>query len=413
MKLAVCDIGKRVEENYIRFGIEVNTQRAFPLVYDGFKPVQRRLLINGARLCTDHNVKCAALLGDTLGKNHPHSPDALYQTLVNLVNDDNPLFIGQGNFGGYREEAAAFRYTEVRLSRFAKQAYLPYLNYSPVFENELENQEIEYVPTTIPYALVNGAFGVGVGIATSIPSFTVKSIENYVRWLISPGRRSEPVLELNWPVSDMDSSVLRDGEGRICYHIIYERFKMEDQEGYVVKGNPPYADILVDLQKILQPEIEKNKVCVENWTNRDGVKIGVGKIKWVNLENIEPKIKSAAKTVRVSMNWSMDRGSRPVVRKLAPKQVLEMALEKYVKARDLWKEIQTHKTNLEILFHEKKSKILDLLSKKNPWSIIAEKLKLSEEQLQHIKGKSVSQLSSETDPLNDLREKLVEIKNVM
>jgi hypothetical protein len=413
MKLAVCDIGKKIEENYVMFGIEVNTQRAFPLVYDGLKPAQRRLFINGARLCVDHRVKCAALLGDTLGKNHPHSPEALYQTLVGMVNDDNSLFIGQGNFGGYREPPAAFRYTEVKLSKFAKQYYLPYINYAPVFENELENKEIEYVPTMIPYALVNGAYGMGLGIATHIPSFTLKSIENYIKWLLSPGRRSAPSLELNWSKFDMDSSVLRNGEGRVCYKIVYEKFKLEDQEGFIVKGNPPQADILIELQKILRPEIEKNKVCVENWTDKDGVKIGVCKVKWVNLENIEPKIKSAESVVRINMNWSMDRGSRPVVRKLTPGQVLEMALEKYTKARDFWKEVQTHKVNLEIFFHQKKADILALLAKGKKWESVKNELILTDEQLDHIKGKSVSQISADTNPVPELQVRLKEIQSVI
>ena len=108
MKIATCDIGKKIEENYVIYGIEVNTQRQFPLVYDGLKPVQRRLLINGAILCADSNVKSARLIGDTLGKNHPHGDISLYDSLVNLVNDDNPLFIGEGNWGGYLEEATAF-----------------------------------------------------------------------------------------------------------------------------------------------------------------------------------------------------------------------------------------------------------------------------------------------------------------
>jgi hypothetical protein len=406
----VCNISRKIEENYITFGIEVNTQRSFPLVYDGFKPVQRRLLINGAHLCVDGDVKSARLIGDTLGKNHPHGDVSLYESLVNLVNDDNPLFIGQGNWGGYQEVAAAMRYTEVRLSKFAKQYYLPYMNYAPVFENEMENREIEYVPTKIPYALVNGAYGIGLGIATNIPSFSLKSIEAYVKWLQSPGRRSAPDLELNWPDFDMDASVVRDGEGRICYKIIYERFKIDDQEGFLVKGNPPQANILIDLQKILRQEIEKNKVCVENWTDKEGVKIGVGKIKWINMENIEPKVRSAAKTVRVSMNWSMDRGSKPIVKKLSPGQVLELALEKYEKARDLWKETQIHKTNLEILFHQKKREILSLLASGKKWSEIQSSMGLTDEQVDHIKGKSVNQLSAETNPISDLQTKLKEIQ---
>ena len=109
-------VSSRIETNYEIYAREVNAFRALPLAIDGLKTVQRRLFINGAKLCANKLVKSNSIIGDTISHNHPHGDSALYAALVNLVNDHNPLFEGQGNWGGFSHEAAAMRYTSAKIS---------------------------------------------------------------------------------------------------------------------------------------------------------------------------------------------------------------------------------------------------------------------------------------------------------
>jgi hypothetical protein len=399
-------ISDQIKNAYIEYSKEVNVHRAMPLVYDGLKTVQRRLLINGAKICANNLVKSASLIGETMANNHPHSDLSLYGTLVNIVNDINPLFIGQGNWGGYQIPPAASRYTAVKLSEFATSYYLPYIKYAELVENDLGHMENSYIPTIAPYALVNGTSGIGVGVGTLIPAFTLESVLNYVKWLLSP-KKSEPDFALEWPDYSIDTSVIEEGVGNVSYKIIYEA-KNDDE--FIIKGGLPHADIEEVLFKAFDAELTSNKVYIRNESGKGEVRFVVGKIRWINSDAIEKKIKKLHKTINVSMNWSMGTDSMPVVRKLNPRQVLEMALERYIKSVDKWKEANSFKINLEIMFNTVKNKISYLLSDNKNWGEIQEELNLSEEEINYIKAKSVNQLYVETDPLPRLQRSLIKIE---
>ncbi len=403
-------ISDRIKAAYIEYATEVNIHRALPLVYDGLKTVQRRLLLNGARICSNQLVKSASIIGETMANNHPHSDASLYETLVNLVNDKCPMFIGQGNWGGYKTPCAASRYTAVKLSEFATNFYLPYINYAPAYENELGHMESMYIPTLIPYALVNGTSGIGTGTSTRIPAFTKESILNYINWMLSPSGQSAPELKIAWGDYELDDSVLTEGRGRVSYNLVYESTSIDGTDAFIIKGNPPATDVETLLHKAFSSEIDHNKIFVRNESGRGEVRFIVGKIRWVNSDSIEAKIRSLSRVIGVHMVWSSGIASYPIARMLSPVQVLEESLEKYTHSVDDWKVDKIDKLNLEVAFLTKKQRILELLSTNTPWSEIGAELELTNEEISHIKTKSLNQMFTEKDLLPGIEKQIRKIE---
>lgn len=403
-------ISNRIKTAYIEYATEVNIHRALPLMYDGLKTVQRRLLLNGVRICNNQLVKSASIIGETMANNHPHSDASLYETLVNLVNDICPMFTGQGNWGGYKTPCAASRYTAVKLSEFSTDFYLPYLKYAPTYENELGHLENIYIPTLIPYALVNGTSGIGTGTSTRIPAFTKESILEYVKWLLSPSGQSAPELKIAWEDYSIDDSILTEGRGRVLYNLIYESTNIDGTDAFIIKGNPPATDVETLLHKAFSSEIDHNKVFIRNESGKGKVRFIVGKIKWINSDSIESKIKSLSRIIGVHMVWSTGIASYPIARTLSPAQVLEESITKYTKAVDDWKIDRVSKLNLEITFLTKKQKILELLSTNTAWDIIASKLDLTGEEVSYIKNKSLNQILMEKNLLPGIEKQIKKIE---
>ena len=163
---------------YLQYSLSVNVGRAIPDVRDGLKPVNRRILyaMKMLNLGKSHaTVKCARVVGEVLGKYHPHGDSAIYDALVRLAQDFSmraPLIEGQGNFGNIDgDPAAASRYTECRMERLAEEMLFDIekdtVNMIPNFDES--EKEPEVLPASFPQLLVNGTTGIGVGMATSIP----------------------------------------------------------------------------------------------------------------------------------------------------------------------------------------------------------------------------------------------------
>jgi hypothetical protein len=409
--MRTATVSSRIEQNYEIYAREVNAFRALPLALDGLKLVQRRLFINGAKLCANSLVKSNSIIGDTISHNHPHGDVSLYQALVNLVNDYNPLFEGQGNWGGFSHEPAAMRYTSAKLSPFAKEFFLPFIRYTEFYENELGHQEQKHIPTLIPYALVNGSSGIGVGIGTKIPAFTLASVKQYIAWLLSPSGKSAPELKINWESYDMDDSLITKGTGRVVYHQIYSRQTIDGVDAYVIRANPPNFNLIEKLFKVFNTEITQGKVFVRDQSSgKEGFKIVVGKGHWFNMDLLEPRLKALKVTTGYMMNWSMGTREDLTATRLSPPQVLEESLKVYTQAMDEWKKDQIQKLQLEIMFHERKAEIMERLVQKLKWKEIQQVLQLSAEEIAFIKAKSVNQLSNEDRPTSRLRTEISKIK---
>src|SRR5918912_3064075 len=178
-------IDEEVKESFINYSMSVIVSRALPDVRDGLKPVHRRVLfaMNELGLVPGRPYKkSATVVGDVLGKYHPHGDSSVYDALVRMVQDFSlryPLVDGQGNFGSVEgDPAAAYRYTEARLTPVAMEMLADIdkntVDFAPNFDDRL--QEPTVLPSGLPNLLVNGSSGIAVGMATNIPPHNLKEI---------------------------------------------------------------------------------------------------------------------------------------------------------------------------------------------------------------------------------------------
>lgn len=161
------------------YGTEVNEGRSVPALQDGLKPVARRVLW-AAHSVAKTKVKSARLVGDVIGKYHPHGDASVASALTTLVNHPMPVLTGIGNWGSLIDGAAAVRYTNLHLSKYGEQFLRPaYLAVTPMVPN-YDDRDVEpaYLPSLLPNILINDSLGIGVGVATSLPAFTPTSVLN-------------------------------------------------------------------------------------------------------------------------------------------------------------------------------------------------------------------------------------------
>ena len=192
-RIVPVDIGSEMKESYLAYAMSVITSRALPDVRDGLKPVHRRILFAMHEMGLTASArfrKSAAVVGDVLGKYHPHGDVAVYDSMVGMAQDFSyryPLILGQGNFGSIDgDNAAAMRYTEAKMSKIAAELLrdlekdtVPFrLNYDQT------RQEPTVLPSAVPALLLNGTLGIAVGMATNIPSHNLAEVVEATRYLI-------------------------------------------------------------------------------------------------------------------------------------------------------------------------------------------------------------------------------------
>ena len=184
-KVHEVDLKKTMEDSYIDYAMSVIAARALPDVRDGLKPVQRRILFSMSELGNGPDKphrKCARIVGDTMGKYHPHGDASIYEALVKLAQDFNtryPLVDGHGNFGSIDGDgAAAMRYTEARLTKLSMEMLADIgkdtVDFIPNFD-ETEKEPV-VLPSRYPNLLVNGTSGIAVGMATNIPPHNLREV---------------------------------------------------------------------------------------------------------------------------------------------------------------------------------------------------------------------------------------------
>ena len=188
-KIHEVDLQKTMEKSYIDYAMSVIASRALPDVRDGLKPVQRRVLYSMIELNNGPDKphrKCARIVGDTMGKYHPHGDSSIYGALVNMAQEWStryPLVDGHGNFGSVDGDgAAAMRYTEARLSKISMEMLADINKNTVDFQPNFDETEREPVvlPSRYPNLLVNGTSGIAVGMATNIPPHNLREVINAV-----------------------------------------------------------------------------------------------------------------------------------------------------------------------------------------------------------------------------------------
>ncbi len=244
-RIIPINIEEEMKSSYIDYSMSVIVSRALPDVRDGLKPVQRRVLYGMQELglaAGRAHKKSARIVGEVLGKYHPHGDQSVYDALVRMAQDFNvrgPLVDGQGNFGSIDgDSAAAMRYTEARLTRLAEELLRDLdketVDYTPNFDGSLEEPSV--LPAALPNLLLNGASGIAVGMATNIPPHNLRElVDGIVAQIENPDITLDELME-HIPAPDFPTGgviygvggvreAYRTGRGRVIM-----RAKMHEEE---------------------------------------------------------------------------------------------------------------------------------------------------------------------------------------
>ncbi len=264
-KIHDVDLKKTMEDSYIDYAMSVIVSRALPDVRDGLKPVQRRILYSMIELNNGPDKphrKCARIVGDTMGKYHPHGDSSIYEALVKLAQDFStryPLVDGHGNFGSVDGDgAAAMRYTEARLSKISMEMIADInkdtVDFAPNFD-ETEKEPL-VLPSRFPNLLVNGTSGIAVGMATNIPPHnlreTIEAVAKIIDNLVMEDRETtiEEILKIvkgpDFPTGAMImgkagiEEAYRTGRGKIRVKAVTDIEAMPNGKNRIVVTELPY-----------------------------------------------------------------------------------------------------------------------------------------------------------------------------
>ncbi len=281
-------ITQELSESFLAYSLSVITSRAIPDVRDGLKPVQRRILhaMSGMGLRPDRpHRKCAGVVGETMGKYHPHGDGSIYDALVRMGQDFSrqiTLVEPHGNFGSLDDPPAAYRYTECRLSSAAMELLAEIdedtVAFRPTFDGERE--EPLYLPARLPNLLVNGTTGIAVGMATNMPSHNLTEVYEAIKLVMTKRRPKPTVAEIMevLPGPDFPSggTIVDDGiadayaTGRGSFRI---RAKAEIE---AVKGTKRHRIIVTELPYLVGPE---RVVARIQELERDEKIVGIAEVK--------------------------------------------------------------------------------------------------------------------------------------
>ena len=301
-KILRTEYSEEMQRSYMNYSMSVITARAIPDARDGLKPVQRRVLYDMSQLRLDYDKphrKSARIVGDTMGKYHPHGDSSIYDTLVVMSQEFKKgmaLVDGHGNFGSIEGDgAAAMRYTEARLEKFAQEGYLKDLdktvNFVPNYDET--EKEPEVLPVRVPNLLVNGAEGIAVGMSTSIPPHNLgEVIDAVTAYIDNPAITAAELME-HMPGPDFPTGgiianksdlpeIYESGTGKIK---LRGRFEVElgkrkaDKDKLVIT-EIPYTMIgaginkfLVDVADLVESKKLTDVVDISNQSNKDGIRI--------------------------------------------------------------------------------------------------------------------------------------------
>ncbi len=296
-------IDEEMKNSYMDYAMSVIVSRALPDVRDGLKPVHRRILYGMYELGLHHNKpykKSARIVGEVMGKYHPHGDQAIYNTLARMAQDfymRYPLVDGQGNFGSIDGDApAAMRYTEARLSRIAEEMLkdidMDTVDFMPNFDGTLKEPVV--LPSRIPNLLVNGSSGIAVGMATNMPPHNLGEIVDALVYLIdNPDSSVDELLNfVKGPDFPTGGTIIgyqglvdayRTGKGKIKV-----RAKYEVQDDRIIVREIPYEVNKSSLLKKIASLVREDKIRgisdLKDESDREGIRIVIKVKRDVNPE---------------------------------------------------------------------------------------------------------------------------------
>jgi len=310
-KIQEVDLKKTMETSYIDYAMSVIAARALPDVRDGLKPVQRRVLYSMIELNNGPDKphrKSARIVGDTMGKYHPHGDSSIYGALVNMAQDWStryPLVDGHGNFGSVDGDgAAAMRYTEARLSKLSMQLLVDYekdtVDFIPNFD-ETEKEPV-VLPSRYPNLLVNGTTGIAVGMATNIPPHNLRETINAVVKIIDNQVEEDRETEIeevmdiikgpDFPTGAMIlgtrgiEEAYRTGRGKIRVRAVTNIETLQNGKNRIVVTELPYmvnkARLIEKIAELVKDKKVEGITDLRDETNREGMRIVIELRKDIN-----------------------------------------------------------------------------------------------------------------------------------
>ena len=314
-KIVKTEYSEEMQKSYMNYSMSVITARAIPDARDGLKPVQRRVLYDMSELRLNHDKphrKSARIVGDTMGKYHPHGDSSIYETLVvmsQVFKKGMPLVNGHGNFGSIEGDgAAATRSTEARLVTVAAAVSLKDLDKTVEFIPNYDEteKEPEVLPVRVPNLLINGAEGIAVGMSTSIPPHNLGEVIDVVRaYIDNPEITTRELMEYmpgpDFPTGGIIANksglaeIYETGSGKIKLRgkIDIELGKRKADKDKMVITEIPYTMIgaginkfLVDVAELVESKKLTDVVDISNQSNKDGIRIVLELKKDADVEKI-------------------------------------------------------------------------------------------------------------------------------
>ncbi|MBU1181410.1 MAG: DNA gyrase subunit A [Pseudomonadota bacterium] len=300
-KFSEISIESEMKKSYLDYAMSVIIGRALPDVRDGLKPVHRRALFAMRELKNDWNKpykKSARIVGDVIGKYHPHGDTAVYDTIVRMAQNFSlryPLVDGQGNFGSIDGDSpAAMRYTEIRMMRLAHEMMEDIdketVDFVPNYDESLTEPSI--LPAKIPCLLINGSSGIAVGMATSIPPHNLSEVAEAIKALIdNPDITCDELIKIipgpDFPTAGIiygkngihDAYSTGRGKVKVRARVIVETDKRTQSETIVVTQLPYMVNKAVLIEKIAELVRDKHiegVKYVRDESDREGMRIAVG-----------------------------------------------------------------------------------------------------------------------------------------
>ena len=301
-KILRTEYSEEMQKSYLDYSMSVITARAIPDARDGLKPVQRRVLYDMSELRLDHDKphrKSARIVGDTMGKYHPHGDSSIYGALVNMAQDWStryPLVDGHGNFGSVDGDgAAAMRYTEARLSKISMEMLADInkntIDFVPNFDGT--EKEPTVLPARYPNLLANGTSGIAVGMATNIPPHNLREIINAVVKIIDnqiEENRETTIEEILSIVKGPDfptgatilgtrgiEEAYRTGRGKIRVRAVTDIETMPNGKSQIIVTELPYmvnkARLIEKIAELVRDKKVEGITAINDHSNREGMRI--------------------------------------------------------------------------------------------------------------------------------------------
>ena len=301
-KIQDVDLKKKMEDSYIDYAMSVIASRALPDIRDGLKPVQRRILFSMIELNNGPDKphrKCARIVGDTMGKYHPHGDSSIYGALVNMAQDWStryPLVDGHGNFGSVDGDgAAAMRYTEARLSKISMEMLADInkdtVDFVPNFDDT--EKEPTVLPSRYPNLLVNGTSGIAVGMATNIPPHNLREVIGAVVKIIdniidfdSDTTMDEILKIVKGPDFPTGAEILgtrgieeayRTGRGKIRVRAVTNIETLPNGKSQIIVTELPYmvnkARLIEKMAELVREKKVDGITAINDHSNREGMRI--------------------------------------------------------------------------------------------------------------------------------------------